>query len=710
MAIKDYGKGARKSTSNKQEKMFICNKAAQLLSMVFVIEYPHKWMTFFTDLHRLLSYGVKAVDLYLRILMAIDSEVVDREIVHTTEDAQRNTLIKDAMREQCIPEMVEMWYMILRTYENSSSEVTCLCLEVIGAYVSWIDISLIANERFITLLLHHLSVDVLRESACDCLHEIISKGMNPMAKTQLVESLVSVLERAHILPPAQDEDIDFVAKLAKLINGVGTNLLVSWNKLLKSGNEVDAEKTFQAIDNKVSLMLRFLGDEDDDISLAVTEFAHDYVTTLKQVSCMQFVWLQWETLVFTKVELAVRFLYNLGEAIPANQSNHFMGDSPKVIAMKEMMSTLVRSGVVGHSHFAVGLQVFETFARYDKFFNLTPQHIPEVIAAFLDERGMRNPNAMLRSRTSYLFSRFVKSTRQHLHPYTDEILKTLATFMVAAPPDNGHSMLLSNDDKLFIYESAGVLIVASQFPPEKKQLQMKTLLSPLIQKFNTMLTKLCAECDEAQQLVYAEIVSQCISFASRTSKAFHSQQTMTQCGCDVCYIEALQVFLLAMNTPYQRQIVHSAVRQYLHRMIVCLEGDVLPYIPIAVENLLKSSCTAKDIQEFIPLINQIISKFKYGFRDFIYERIIPTCFLAPLKSTFDLGDGQTYLALQEDGALLKTVVSKQGRNAYRFLQEEYLPSLQISPGLSQEFCEALQQTDLKVFRNYFKVFLLRLKS
>lgn len=59
-------------------------------------------------------------------------------------------MIKDGMREQCIPNLVESWFQILQTYQQSHPELTCQCLEVVGAFVSWIDLNLIANDRSVT--------------------------------------------------------------------------------------------------------------------------------------------------------------------------------------------------------------------------------------------------------------------------------------------------------------------------------------------------------------------------------------------------------------------------------------------------------------------------------------------------------------------------------------------------------------------------------
>ena len=64
-----------------------------------------------------------------------------------------------------------------------------------------------------------MSVEVLRESACDCIHEIIMKGMEPLAKKELVESLLSVLEKSGILEPQEVHDYSCLSKtfLSKII-------------------------------------------------------------------------------------------------------------------------------------------------------------------------------------------------------------------------------------------------------------------------------------------------------------------------------------------------------------------------------------------------------------------------------------------------------------------------------------------------------------
>ena len=51
--------------------------------------------------------------------------------------------------------------------------------------------------------------------------------------------------------------------------------------------------------------------------------------------------------------------------------------------------------------------------------------------------------------------------------YLEEILKRLQDLLVLQTPANGTSPAqLSSDDQLFLYETAGILVVQSQFPGE----------------------------------------------------------------------------------------------------------------------------------------------------------------------------------------------------------------------------------------------------
>ena len=54
------------------------------------------------------------------------------------------------MRDHCVTDLVESWFQILNLpEEDCEASIKCMCFQVIGAYISWIDINLIANDRFI---------------------------------------------------------------------------------------------------------------------------------------------------------------------------------------------------------------------------------------------------------------------------------------------------------------------------------------------------------------------------------------------------------------------------------------------------------------------------------------------------------------------------------------------------------------------------------
>lgn len=48
----------------------------------------------------------------------------------------------------------------------------------------------------------------------------------------------------------------------------------------------------------------------------------------------------WQTVQFMEVEVAIRLLYMLGEALPASHGAHFSGDTTKTSTLQSMMRTV----------------------------------------------------------------------------------------------------------------------------------------------------------------------------------------------------------------------------------------------------------------------------------------------------------------------------------------------------------------------------------
>jgi exportin-T len=67
---------------------------------------------------------------------------------------------------------------------------------------------------------------------------------------------------------------------------------------------------------------------------------------------------------------------------------------------------------------------------------------------------------------------------------------------------------------------------------------------------------------------------------------------------------------------------------YLHRMIVVLGEELLPFVPPAVHGLLAGhSC--QDLVDFIPLINHLMKHFKAKLSPFLDQVFLPLVEVRP---------------------------------------------------------------------------------
>jgi exportin-T len=234
----------------------------------------------------------------------------------------------------------------------------------------------------------------------------------------------------------------------------------------------------------------------------------------------------------------------------------------------------------------------------------------------------------------------------------EKILSSIQDLLIIWSPTltlNEINIKLSNsEDQLFLYETISVLIMTSNLQPTVKSNLMNSLLQPIVTLFPLLAQQYCTKTDENEKLMFAKCLNNTMLVASRASKGFSSTITLKNCNCLAIFLDVLRTFIPALDIATHKNLINAGVRQYMHRMVVCLDQEILEYLPITFDYLLKNN-DAKDINEYLPLVNQIICKFKQqisGFMEKIFMQIFNNTFSIVYNTQIDVSDTQIVLELQ----------------------------------------------------------------
>lgn len=116
----------------------------------------------------------KAADFFLRLCISIDEEIARMDIPRHRDQVARNTNIKDYMRLGDIQLVAAYWFELLQEFRAQNPNIAQLALKNIGAYIAWMDISLVVNDQVMNALYELLSDTSLRIPACECLADVSS--------------------------------------------------------------------------------------------------------------------------------------------------------------------------------------------------------------------------------------------------------------------------------------------------------------------------------------------------------------------------------------------------------------------------------------------------------------------------------------------------------------------------------------------------------
>lgn len=319
------------------------------------------------------------------------------------------------------------------------------------------------------------------------------------------------------------------------------------------------------------------------------------------------------------VEVTLALFYRLGETVGEEEIRTGSG------LLGELVPMLLSARFSCHTHRIVALVYLETVTRYIKFMQENVQYVPHLLAAYLDERGIHHQNSHVSRRAGYLFMKAVKLLKARLVPYLDTILQSLEDVLgqfTAMDWGNKDAKFSSSEDGSQVFEAVGLLIGIEEVSPEKQVQCLTALLNPLCHQIESLVMGAKAQGLE-ESSPRAMSLQQIVVALNMLTKGFNERLVMvSRPTIGVMFKKTLDVVLQVLISFPNMRSLRSKVISFLHRMIEILGISVLPCIPVALRQLLVNN-EAKDMVDFLVLINQIISKFNSSASG-ILEDVFPT--------------------------------------------------------------------------------------
>lgn len=288
-----------KTTNNVRDPEYVRNKIAEMTTRLFCRMYGevngNLWPTFLQDIIAILcieclkkgpaqDFSPIGLDYFNRICGAINSEIADQTYVRSREAQLKNNSLKDTMRLQDVQIMVTIWLNTLNSIDpQQQRELAVLTLSCIGSYISWIDVNLIVNDFYISVIYGYLDFNTTKVACAQCLCEIISKKMKPVEKLTLLRML-SLTDKVTSI--AQD-DLEVYEQMARLTNSIGLELAKVFETCVDANPTAETEECAKAADEQIitqvaPLLLKFMDHEYDSVTQQCFPFLSQYLSVLKK--------------------------------------------------------------------------------------------------------------------------------------------------------------------------------------------------------------------------------------------------------------------------------------------------------------------------------------------------------------------------------------------------------------------------------------------
>lgn len=280
--------------------------------------------------------------------------------------------------------------------------------------------------------------------------------------------------------------------------------------------------------------------------------------------------------------------------------------------------------------------------RYSSFFEKHTQYITSVLEHFL--KFVHHPVLKVKTKSWYLFQRFVRLLRTHVGPLAETVIQTLSdllTIKAEVPPEADGDEMSSEDldssadtiftSQLYLFEAVGSICGASSVPVDKQIQLCQSVMLPIFSDIEQTLPGARSSDERAVLQIHHDIMA-----LGTLARGFSDWASISSLSTNPPAPEVQTVFgrvaeatLVALESLKASFSIRTAARFAFSRLIGVLGSQILPQLPRWIDGLLTQSSTNDEVALFLRLLDQVIFAFKrdiFGFLDNLFTGLLQRVF------------------------------------------------------------------------------------
>ena len=294
--------------------------------------------------------------------------------------------------------------------------------------------------------------------------------------------------------------------------------------------------------------------------------------------------------------------------------------------------------IASFSHPAIHLQFMEICVRYTTFFEANPRTIPQVLERFV--QFVHHDHIKVRTRSWYLFHRFVKQLRQHIGNVAETVIHAVADLLPiraelpSEPSDDDDEMSSDENDQsedakftsqLYLYEAVGNICSTHAVPVGSQVVYIQAVQNPLFSDLEAHLTP-ARNGDERAILQVRHVIMALGTLAHGFSEwAPSGASSFHEPAKDISeeFSRTAEAILVALESLSTSQEIRTASRAAFSRLFSVLGNRILPQLPRWIDGLLSRTSTKDEMALFLRLVDQVVYGFKTEIFDILNNLLTP---------------------------------------------------------------------------------------